>query len=80
MYLLFIKLFFEYIPKLIFIELAARPGIARGKKNSKKKCGENKIPIFLAYYMSVQKSFSSFYPAVWPARQHIYIRMSCFII
>ena len=51
MYLLFIKLFFEYIPKLIFIELAEGPGVAR--KNSKKKCWENKIPIFLAYYMSV---------------------------
>ena len=51
----FIKLFFEYIPKLIFIELAARPGVAR--KNSKKKCGENKIHIFFSLLHECPKKF-----------------------
>ena len=57
MYLLFIKLFFEYIPKLIFIELAAKPGIARGKKILKRNVEKIKFPFFFSLLHECPKKF-----------------------
>ena len=69
-----------------YCTLAEGSGVARGK-NNEKKCSEKMILDFFSLKhppppMSVLKSFGTFGPAVWPAgyRQHMYLRMSCFII